>query len=338
MGHTAMDTIRTAIVGVGHFGRKHAEKYAAMPDVDLVAVADVNSHRATEVASACGTRAVTDYQELLGLVDAVSVVVPTAIHYDVARFFLDNGIHVLVEKPITRGLAQADDLIQSARQHDLILQVGHLERFFAMQIGLQDTILQPLYVEALRIAPFQPRGTDVSVVLDLMIHDIDLIASLVPAPITRVDAIGAPVLSDQEDIVNTRLEFANGCVASITASRIAFRSERKLRFFQPDCMTTVDLIKRHVATVRKTDGVASPESFVTGAGNFSIEEHEIADGDPLGAEIAAFISAVANGTEPVVSGEDGRQALDTAIRITDSLQSHLAKVRANLIRTPDAAA
>jgi predicted dehydrogenase len=330
-----MGKVRTAVVGVGHFGRKHAAKHAALPDAELVAVADIDASRAAEIAASYGVRAVSDYRELAGKVDAVSVVVPTAAHYEIARFFLDNGIHVLVEKPITQATTDADDLIRRARARGLVLQVGHLERFFTTEIGLRSEVSLPLYIEAQRIAPFRPRGTDVSVVLDLMIHDIDLIASIVREPIEHVDAIGAPVLSHEADIVNTRLKFANGCVASIVASRIAYKSERRLRIFQPDCLISVDLLGRRVATIRKNPDQRGSDAVVTGVGSFTMEEREFAEGDLLQAEIASFVSATVTGDEPVVTGEDGRQALQTAIRITDSLQSHLTQVRASLLREPD---
>lgn len=325
-----MVTIQAAVVGVGQFGKKHAAKYKALQGVELVAVADIDSARAEEAAGAFGVPAVTDYRDLAGRVDAVSVVVPTAEHHRVARFFLDNGVHVLVEKPIARDLAEADDLIRRARARGLVLQVGHLERFYASEIGLDAGAQQPLYIEAQRVAPFSIRGTDVSVVLDMMIHDIDMALSLVGTPVEHVDAIGAPVLSHEPDIVNTRLKFANGSVATIVASRIAQKSERRLRIFRHDCMILVDLLERRVLTVRKNDVASVPSVFPSGMDGFVTEERAFPECDPLEAEIAAFVEAVANGREPVVTGEEGLRALDTAIRIGDSLQAHLAKVRQNL--------
>jgi len=322
-----MKPVRTAVVGVGNFGSKHAAKHAALAGIDLVAVVDIEADRAAAVAADLGVRAFTDHRRLVGLVDAVSIVVPTADHYGVARFFLDNGIHVLVEKPIARTLAEADDLIARARTGGLVLQVGHLERFFAREIGLEAAVRLPLYFESQRIAPFRLRGSDVSVVLDLMIHDIDLIASLVRQPVTQVDAVGAPVLSAEPDIVNTRLKFANGCVASLVASRVADKSERRLRIFQPDCLISVDLLERHVATVRKLPNAGPPQALANGTGAFSVDHQKYAEGDPLQAEIAAFAQAVATGGEPVVTGEDGRRALETALRISASLEAHLELVR-----------
>src|SRR5258708_36217551 len=214
-------TIRTAVIGVGHFGRLHAEKYAGLSGSKLVAVADENPARAAEIAGAFGVDAVEDYRQLFGRVDAVSIAVPTAQHHPVARSCLEAGLHCLVEKPISESLPQADELIRLARERRLILQVGHLERFSAARAALEGKIQEPLFVECNRIAPFKPRGTDVSVILDLMIHDIDLILELVKAPIVELDAVGVPVLGDHEDIANARLVFANGCVANVTASRIS---------------------------------------------------------------------------------------------------------------------
>ena len=213
-----------------------------------------------------------------------------------------------------------------------MLQVGHLERFFAIETGLIDAVTMPVYIEAVRIAPFQPRGNDVSVVLDLMIHDIDLISALVRSPVADVEAVGTPVLSDQEDIVNTRLRFENGCVANITASRVAFKSERRMRIFQPDRLLSVDLLKRRYATVRKKD----PAACSTNADDFLLDEREFSEHDALRAELRSFVTAVATGTPPVVSGEDGRAALAIGNRIIESLQRHAELVRGR-VRAAEAA-
>lgn len=324
-----MKKVRTAVVGVGHFGSRHAAIYAALPDCELVAVADIDAARADAIAQRHGTRALADYRALADSVDAVSVVVPTADHHAVARFFLDNGVHVLVEKPIARRVEEADDLIARARASDLVLQVGHLERFFVDEIGLAAQVYAPLYIESQRIAPFGQRGTDVSVVLDLMIHDIDLIASLVREPVEYVDAIGAPVLSGEPDIVNTRLKFANGCVANMVASRIATKRERRLRIFQPDSMISVDLLERRVTTASRNAEAAPLQAAVILCG-FGFEERSYGESDPLRAELASFVDAVAHGRAPLVGGADGCRALDTANRITESLEAHLAKVRAHM--------
>lgn len=322
-----MDIVRTAVIGVGHFGKLHAQKYAEIENADLVAVVDTDSARAAEIAARHGARAVTDYRDLIGQVDAVSITVPTTEHHKVAKFFLENGVHLLVEKPITSDVDQADDLIRCARARNLVLQVGHLERFFAANAGLLDEVTRPLYIEAVRISPFGKRGNDVSVVHDLMIHDIDLINALVQSPVERVDAVGTPVLTNQIDIVNTRLHFQNGCVATITASRVSQKSERQLRIFQADCVISVDLLKRQIKTVRKTEKSQNGDTGAFDAGGFSVKLREVAEHDALLAEIASFTNAVATGGEPLVTGEDGREALAIGNRIIDSLQAHAAAIR-----------
>jgi predicted dehydrogenase len=314
--------LRTAVIGTGHFGRHHAAKYAALPMSELIAVCDIDRGRREDISAAHGVTAVADYRSLAGRVDAVSIAVPTALHYEVARFFLENGVHVLLEKPMTDDLAAADHLIRLAGERGIVLQVGHLERFFAAEIGLQRAVTRPLYVEALRIAPFQGRGTDISVVLDSMIHDIDLVLALVSAAVDQVDAIGAPVLSEREDIANTRIRFANGCVASITASRISTKNERRLRVFEPDRYISVDFLARRVVTVRK--GENSTGSTLP---NLHHEMSEYSEVDPLASEIASFLETIIGGGEPRVSGVDGRRALAAAMQVSERLQEHLTLVR-----------
>ncbi len=311
-------------MGVGHFGRLHAEKLAADEMSDLVAVADVDAERARGVAARHGVRAVTDHRELVGAVDAVTIAVPTIAHHEVARFFLEHGVHVLVEKPFASTIAEADDLIALARARGLALQVGHLERFSCFGSGLFEKVTTPLYIEALRIAPFRPRGLDVGVVHDLMIHDIDLVSYLVGAPITSVDAVGAPVLGEREDIVNARITFETGCVATVTASRVAFKSERRLRVFQPDGLLSIDLLNKRGAFISKT--------YKDGTPHFDVEERTLGEHDSLGSEISSFLHAVAEGTEPVVTGEDGREAMRIADRIGESLRRHFALVQSRALR------
>ncbi len=321
--------IRTAVIGVGHFGRYHADKFATLEGSDPIAVCDTDGERAGAVAAKHGVQAVSDYRELLDKVDAVSVVVPTKAHREVAEPFLENGVHALVEKPVTDDLPGADALIRAAGQRNLILQVGHLERFSSAVQVVEKVLTRPLYIESYRIAPFQPRGTDISVILDLMIHDIDLILAFVKAPAESVDAVGAPVLTAVEDVANTRIRFANGCVANITASRISGKTERKMRIFQPDSYISIDFLTRKVVVARKGDGELFP-----GVPNFRIDEQAYEEGDSLEREVETFLNAVATKSPPPVSGEDGRRALKTAIMITESLQKHLAFVRA---RSGDAA-
>ena len=308
-----MSMLRTAVIGVGYLGNFHAQKYASLDHVELVGVVDADMARATEVACACGCKAFSDYQSLLGQVDAVSVVVPTQMHHQVAKDFLEAGVHVLIEKPITVTVEQADELIALADTKKLVLQVGHLERFNPVLMAAGEALTGPLFVDSVRIAPFKPRGTDVNVVLDLMIHDIEIIQHLVKSPVASIDAVGAPVLTGEEDIANARITFKNGCVANVTASRISFKSERKMRIFQRDSYLTLDFQNKKLMIAKKGSGEMLP-----GVPNISIHEEEFGQSDPLLEEVSSFVSAINQGTQPLVSGTDGRMALETALTINKS--------------------
>ncbi len=310
-----MQKVRTAVIGVGYLGRFHAQKYASLPDVELVAVADANADNRDKVAAEVGCRAVADYRDLLGQVDAVSIATPTPLHYPIARDCLEHGIHVLVEKPITTTLEEARNLVDTAARTGRVLQVGHLERFNAAILALAGTLRTPQFVESHRLAPFKERGTDVNVVLDLMIHDIDLIQSLVGAPIVSIDAVGSSVFSAGLDIANARIRYANGCVANTTASRVSMKMERKLRLFQDDAYISIDLQQKVLTVVRKP-----PAGSDLAKGQVVIEERSYDQGDALLFEIEAFIKSVREGTPPVVTGEDGLRALETATRITQMVQ------------------
>jgi len=310
-----MDTVRTAVIGVGYLGRFHAQKYASLPDSTLVAVVDASTEARDKVAAEVGCRAVADFREVLGEVDAVSIATPTPLHYPIARECLERGVHVLVEKPITETPEQARALIATAARHGRILQVGHLERFNAAILALAGTLGTPRFIESHRLAPFKERGTDVNVVLDLMIHDIDLIQSLVGAPIESIDAVGASVFSAGLDIANARIRYANGCVANTTASRVSMKMERKLRLFQDDAYVSIDLQQKVLTVVRKP-----PAGTPAAPGQVVIEERSYDQGDALRMEIEAFLRAIREGQPPAVSGEDGLRALETAIRITELVQ------------------
>ncbi|MCI0400177.1 MAG: Gfo/Idh/MocA family oxidoreductase [Gammaproteobacteria bacterium] len=309
-----MAKITTAVIGVGYLGKFHAEKYAQLPDSKLVAVVDTNRRVADAVASKYHVESSTDYRELLGRVQAVSIVVPTSLHYDIAKAFIKHDSHVLVEKPITTTIPQADDLISLARTRRKILQVGHLERFNAAILNLDKVRDKPVFIETHRLASFNPRGTDVNVVLDLMIHDIDIIINLVKSDLVRIDATGASILSDAVDIANARLVFKNGCVANVTASRVSMKTERKMRLFQRDSYVSIDFQNRVVTVHKKGNGEMFP-----GIPNIDSEQTTFEDGDALKTEIALFLEAIRSGTQPVVSGEDGKRALQTAIQITELL-------------------
>ena len=307
------NVLRTAVVGVGYLGTFHARKYAAIHDVELVGIVDSDTRRATEVAAELGTQAFSDHRDLIGKVDAVSVVVPTQFHHAVARDFLTSGIHVLIEKPITVTLEEADELIALADHNKVVFQVGHLERFNPALQALDGVLQNPLFIESVRIAPFKPRGTDVNVVLDLMIHDIEIIQHIVKSAVERVDAVGAPVFTGEEDIANARILFANGCVANVTASRISLKSERKMRIFQRDAYITLDFQNRKMLVAQKGDGELLP-----GIPNVKVAEREFGEADALLSEIESFLAAIREGKEPKVSGSDGRMALETALKINTS--------------------
>ena len=310
-----MEPVRTAVIGVGYLGRFHAQKYAALPESKLVAVVDARAEARDSVAAEVGCRAVADYREILDDVDAVSIATTTPLHFPIAQHCLERGVHVLVEKPITETPGQARTLIETAARHGRILQVGHLERFNSAILALEGTLGVPRFIESHRLAPFKERGTDVNVVLDLMIHDIDLIQSLVGAPIESIDAVGASVFSSGLDIANARIRYANGCVANTTASRVSMKMERKLRLFQDDAYISIDLQQKVLTIVRKP-----PAGAAATPGQVSIEERTYEQGDALKFEIEAFLRSVRAGRPPVVSGEDGLRALETAIRITELVQ------------------
>jgi predicted dehydrogenase len=311
-----MQSLRTAVIGVGYLGRFHAQKYAQVAGSELVAVVDALPEARDRVASELRTRAVADYRELLGAVDAVSVVTPTPAHFEIAAAFLRAGAHVLVEKPIAETAQQARALIDSARAAKRVLQVGHLERFNAALLAAEPHLGTPRFIECQRLAPFKERGTDVNVVLDLMIHDIDLIQSIVKSEIAAIDAIGTPVFSEEIDIANARIRFANGCVANATASRVSLKTERKLRVFEDAAYLSIDLQQKILTLIRKRDSGAQPGQLPV-----SIEEANFEQGDALKAEIEAFLECARHGRTPIVTGEDGLQALETALRITQQVQA-----------------
>jgi len=310
-----MKGLRAAVIGVGYLGRFHAQKYRDHAGVTLVGVVDASRERAAEVAAEVGCVAFTDHRELIGQVDLVSIAVPTQYHFAVARDCLANRIHVLLEKPITQTIAEADELIRLADQYGLVLQVGHLERFNPAVLALQGVLNNPLFIESHRLAPFKPRGTDVNVVLDLMIHDIDILLSLVRHPIITINSVGLPVLSGEVDIANARLQFANGCVANVTASRASRETMRKIRIFQKDAYIAIDYQNRSIAIYKRQPGA----NLIPGLPDVVVEERSFAQSDALRDEIAAFVAAVANGTPPVVSGEDGKRALEVAMQISSRL-------------------
>jgi predicted dehydrogenase len=322
-----MQKIRAAVIGVGYLGRFHAQKYAQAPDCELVAVADTRPEACEAVAAELRTRPVSDHRTLLGSVDAVSVVTPTPAHFAIARDFLAAGAHVLVEKPITESAAEARELIALAARLGRVLQVGHLERFNSALLAAEPHLREPRFVECHRLAPYRERGTDVNVVLDLMIHDIDIVQTIVAAPVSAIDAVGTPVFSDEIDIANARIRFANGCIANATASRVSLKTERKMRIFEDDVYLSLDLQQKIMTLIRK-------RTPADGAGPLpvTIEEQSLEPGDALKAEIDSFLECIRTGRPPVVSGEAGLRALETAMRISEQVQLSLAERRRGAAR------
>ena len=308
-----MDKINVGVVGIGHLGKYHLQKYQKLENCTIIAAADVFEERAASAAERHHCRAMTDYRDMIGSVDAVSVAVPTRCHYEVARAFLEAGVHVLLEKPITETLEQADELVALADRNGLVLQIGFVERFNPAVVALGKVIQRPLFIEAHRLHPFYERGTDVDVILDLMVHDLDIILHFVNSPIQDIDAVGTAVLTDKVDITNARLRFANGCVANITASRISMKTMQKIRFFGMEGYHAVDCSKRDLLSLSRQ---------VDPAGKIEIVQNhiEIIQKDPLEEEIRAFTEAVIKKTAPAVSGSEGRNVLAVALRILEAIR------------------
>lgn len=312
-----MQKLRTAVVGVGYLGKFHAQKYAALPHSNLVAVCDSHFETAAAIGKQLGVNSFNDYQALAGLVDAVSIVTPTPSHHTIAKFFLEQGIHVLLEKPIAVTLAEADDLIQTAQKQKLVLQIGHIERFNNVIQAVTPMLTNPRFIESTRLAPFKLRGSEVSVILDMMIHDIDLIQSMVQSAIKNISATGAAVLSPFIDIANARIEFNNGCVANVTANRVNFKISRRMHVFQHDALFNLDLQYKKLTTTRK-----GSHEMLPGIPALVRKKTSFPKDDPLATEIAAFLTAIIENQPPLVSGEDGKRALETALRITTVIEQN----------------
>jgi predicted dehydrogenase len=313
-----MNKIRCAVIGVGYLGRFHAQKYQLLPNAELVAVCDVNSEICEAVSLELKVPAYKDYKDLFGKVDAVSIAATTNKHFAIAKDCLEQGIHVLIEKPITETVIQAEELIHLANKHHAKLQVGHLERFNAARLAVDQYLESPLFIESERLAPFNPRGTDVNVILDLMIHDIDIIQNMVKSPIVSIVAQGTPVLTKEIDIANARITFANHCVANVTASRISFKTERKTRIFQDSCYISIDYQNKQFAVFKKGEKEMFP-----GIPDITREQKEFDKGDALLEEIKAFLNCIENDSTPLVTGEEGRYALETAEKITSLIKNNL---------------
>lgn len=305
---------RVGVIGVGHLGRHHARILGALEGAALVGVADTIAERAEQAAAASGARAMTDYRELLGEVDAVSIAVPTELHRDVALPFLERGVAVLVEKPMARTLAEADELIEAARRSGATLAVGQTERYNPAVHTVMPLVTSPRFIEVHRLGVFPDRSLDIDVVFDLMIHDLDIVLALVNSDVTSIEAVGVPVLTPKYDIANARLRFASGCIANITASRISRDRVRKIRFFQPDAYLSIDYAAQEVEGWRlvRRDG-AKPR--IEG-GQIPVQKDE-----PLRRELADFIRAARDKSAPLVDGHAGRRALELATRIAEKMES-----------------
>ncbi len=316
------ETVRVGVIGAGHFGRFHALKLAANPQTRLVGLHDPDAARAAQVAHEVRAPALS-LPDLLAAAEAVIIAAPAEAHHGLAAAALQAGKHVLVEKPIAATLDQADHLARLAKANNLVLQVGHLVRYSAEFTAVATRMQKPLYIEATRIAPFKPRGTDVSVILDLMIHDLDLVLALVGSDLTAVDAVGAPVASAHEDIANARLRFANGCVATITASRISTKTERKMRLFAAGGYMSVNFIDRKLTLIGRERGLPIP-----GGEGARIEETGWRDHDALAAEQSAFLASITTGAPVLVDAAAGRAALAAALAVTDSMARSRAAAEA----------
>lgn len=315
---TSMEPIRVGVIGVGHLGQHHARLYASLAGARLVGVVDIDAERAGVIGNRYGAPAFARAQDLLDRVDAVSVAVPTSAHYEVVKACLEAGVHVLVEKPVTATPAEARALIELARTKRRALQVGHVERFNPIMRALRPHIHKPGFIECHRLSPFGQRGTDVDVVLDLMIHDLDLVLSLEPGPVEEIRAAGVPVLTPNIDIANARIQFASGCVANLTSSRVSSTRMRKLRLFQRDGYISMDYQARQGMICRR---------IVNADGAPSIEMEHVQGGDeePLKAQLEAFVSALQKGEDPVVSGEAGAAALELAHQILQSIETFVRR-------------
>ena len=319
MNPTATDKIKVGVVGVGHLGQHHARVYAESPRCQLIGVADIDQAAATKCARACRTQCFFDHRRLLGAVDAVSIVVPTSSHYELARDFLEAGVHVLVEKPIAGSVDQARALINLARKKRRVLQVGHIERFNAAIRKLREILTAPRFVECHRLGPYDPRVRDVGVVLDLMIHDLDILIQIVQSPIAAFEAVGVPVLSSSEDIANARIRFANGCIANLTASRVTPTKKRKIRIFQDDAYIAIDYDRQSMEIYRRVELPREKD----GGQRFEIVRKRIRLPleDKLQLELDHFLQCVAEGARPLVDGEAATQALEVAVQISEQIRA-----------------
>lgn len=321
--------IRCGVAGVGSLGQHHARIYAALPGAELAGIYETSDARAAEICGKYNCRRFATIEELGASCDAVSVVVPTDKHEQVALPLLAQGCHLLIEKPLCASLAEAERVLTAARERNCIVQVGHIEHFNPVMSFLEKEIDDPKYITAERLAPYQPRGTEVGVVLDLMIHDIGIVLALVKSPIARIDSVGVSVLSKSEDIANARIQFENGCVANLSASRMSLKKAREIRIFQGDAYLSLDFMNQAGHLVKKSDIIAYGLKMKVGlvkAGDLSaipVKDIPIEKGEPLALELAHFVESVAKAKQPKVGAALGKSALEVAITITEQIKKGL---------------
>ena len=338
-----MGKLKVAVIGAGHLGKEHARIYSEIQEVNLVGVVDTNKDAGEAVAHRCKTRYYGSFKEILSEVDAASVVVPTKSHYEIAKELLNNGIHVLVEKPMTGTVSEAEDLIRLGRQNSTILQPGFIERFNPALEAIKQLNVSLKFIECHRLSPFTFRSADIGVVLDLMIHDIDIILYLSKSKVKKVEAVGVNVIADKEDIANARVQFENGCVANITASRVSFEPMRRIRLFSENSYISLDYQKQEALiykkspklTLKSIDTEGKGVSNITDLKNFSfgdllkIERIKMNNQEPLRKELESFIDCVKNGKQPVVSGEEGINAIKIAAVIREEINKNLKLANIN---------
>ena len=339
-----MEKLKAAVIGVGHLGKEHSRIYSEMPEVSLVGVVDTDKDAGEAVAQRCKTRYYSSLKEILDKVDVASVVVPTKSHYEITKELLNNGIHVLVEKPMTGTVSEAEDLIKLGRQNSVILQPGYIERFNPALEAIKKLDVSLKFIECHRLSPFTFRSADIGVVLDLMIHDIDIILYLSKSKVKKIDAVGVNVIADKEDIANARIQFEDGCVANITASRVSFEPMRRIRLFSENSYISLDYQKQEALIYKKSPKLTLKSidienkgvSNITDLKNFSfgdmlkIERIKMNNQEPLRKELESFIDCVKNGKQPVVSGEEGIEAIKIADVIREEINKNLKLANINM--------
>lgn len=325
---------KVAVIGVGHLGKFHARLLSEIPDCELVGVCDTDFEKASQIASECNTTTYKTAEELLEKVDAICIVVPTIAHYNTAKMFLEKGIATFIEKPFTKTLEEANELLELANSQNTVLQVGHIERYNPAFKSVSDYVEQPLFIESNRISPYSFRSTDISVILDLMVHDLDLILHFVKSPVKEVSATGVSILSKEEDIANARVTFEDGCVANLTASRMSLKAERSLRLFQKDAYISIDFQTRQAKYYSKGEmlknkqfdlskinlaELGNPKDFVF-SNLINIKEFQLPEANPLKEELEDFIHCIQTGATPTVTGEHGKRAIEAAKMIEAAIR------------------